>query len=251
MLCTICGRREAFYHHTSSGNNVCGVCLRNLLLKRIRRTVSRRKMLGPRPRILYVAHTGLPWEAVPALPLFVRVEKHYGARITVALPRGYRAPLSVGAETIYYTRVEATSIEDYIDALIRRVEHIAGEYDAVALPLTRRAVVAAALAGLGRARPCHAPRPVYAIHGVRIINPLYDTLARDLAAYMYREGMSAPTHDVLGDRVFWELYRELGAFEARNTELLYSAEKGVTYILDTYIDVEAPERFTYTLPENI
>ncbi len=238
--CSICRKRPAFYLHRSSGNKVCPTCLRNLLLRRIRRTVSRRKMLGPRPRIAYILHTALVWESLPGLRLFARVEKQYGAEITVYHPEGLEHGVN-GIETRVYKPLAADTIEEYIEKLASIPG--GGDYDAIAIPFSRRAVVAASLASLGRGKTMAAAEPVYTINDIRVINPLYDTMTSDLLAYSYSNNLleQMKTMDKLGDDVFWTIYIGIGVLEEKNTELLYSAEKGIRYL------AEGGGRHRYTL----
>ncbi len=75
LRCSRCGSKEVILVRKYSGEALCRNCLRNSLLSRMRRSVSKYGLLTRRDRLLYI-RTGLPYDSV-LWELFQEMESEF------------------------------------------------------------------------------------------------------------------------------------------------------------------------------
>lgn len=74
-VCTLCGRNEAVFGRSYSGENLCGRCFCKTVEDRVRRTISRYEMLGPKDRIMVAVSGGK--DSVTLLHILSKIEKAF------------------------------------------------------------------------------------------------------------------------------------------------------------------------------
>jgi uncharacterized protein (TIGR00269 family) len=74
-VCTLCGRNEAVFGRSYSGENLCGRCFCRTVEDRVRKTISRYEMLGPKDRIMVAVSGGK--DSVTLLHIFSKIEKAF------------------------------------------------------------------------------------------------------------------------------------------------------------------------------
>jgi len=74
-VCTLCGRNEAVFGRSYSGENLCGRCFCRTVEDRVRRTISRYEMLGPKDRIMVAVSGGK--DSVTLLHILSKIEKAF------------------------------------------------------------------------------------------------------------------------------------------------------------------------------
>jgi uncharacterized protein (TIGR00269 family) len=93
MLCTLCGRYDAVYGRSYSGENLCGRCFCKTVEERVRKTVAKYEMLGPKDRIMVAVSGGK--DSVTLLHILAKIERifpdvHICAGTVDEGIRGYR-----------------------------------------------------------------------------------------------------------------------------------------------------------------
>lgn len=74
-VCTLCGRNEAVFGRSYSGENLCGRCFCKTIEDRVRKTISRYEMLGPKDRIMVAVSGGK--DSVTLLHILAKIEKAF------------------------------------------------------------------------------------------------------------------------------------------------------------------------------
>jgi uncharacterized protein (TIGR00269 family) len=74
-VCTLCGRNEAVFGRSYSGENLCGRCFCKTVEDRVRKTISRYEMLGPKDRIMVAVSGGK--DSVTLLHILAKIEKAF------------------------------------------------------------------------------------------------------------------------------------------------------------------------------
>jgi uncharacterized protein (TIGR00269 family) len=74
-VCTLCGRNEAVFGRSYSGENLCGRCFCRTVEDRVRKTISRYEMLGPKDRIMVAVSGGK--DSVTLLHILSKIEKAF------------------------------------------------------------------------------------------------------------------------------------------------------------------------------
>jgi uncharacterized protein (TIGR00269 family) len=74
-VCTLCGRNEAVFGRSYSGENLCGRCFCKTVEDRVRKTISRYEMLGPKDRIMVAVSGGK--DSVTLLHILSKIEKAF------------------------------------------------------------------------------------------------------------------------------------------------------------------------------
>ena len=74
-VCTLCGRNEAVFGRSYSGENLCGRCFSRTVEDRVRRTISKYEMLGPQERIMVAVSGGK--DSVTLLHILAKIEKAF------------------------------------------------------------------------------------------------------------------------------------------------------------------------------
>jgi uncharacterized protein (TIGR00269 family) len=74
-VCTLCGRNEAVFGRSYSGENLCGRCFCRTVEDRVRKTISRYEMLGPKDRIMVAVSGGK--DSVTLLHVLSKIEKAF------------------------------------------------------------------------------------------------------------------------------------------------------------------------------
>jgi uncharacterized protein (TIGR00269 family) len=74
-VCTLCGRNEAVFGRSYSGENLCGRCFCRTVEDRVRKTISRYEMLGPKDRIMVAVSGGK--DSVTLLHILAKLEKAF------------------------------------------------------------------------------------------------------------------------------------------------------------------------------
>jgi uncharacterized protein (TIGR00269 family) len=75
IVCTLCGRNEAVFGRSYSGENLCGRCFCRTVEDRVRKTISRYEMLGPKDRIMVAVSGGK--DSVTLLHILSKLEKAF------------------------------------------------------------------------------------------------------------------------------------------------------------------------------
>ena len=74
-LCTLCGRYDAVFGRSYSGENLCGRCFCRTVEDRVRKTISKYEMLGPQDRIMVAVSGGK--DSVTLLHILTKIEKEF------------------------------------------------------------------------------------------------------------------------------------------------------------------------------
>jgi len=74
-VCTLCGRNEAVFGRSYSGENLCGRCFCRTVEDRVRKTISRYEMLGPKDKIMVAVSGGK--DSVTLLHILSKIEKAF------------------------------------------------------------------------------------------------------------------------------------------------------------------------------
>ena len=72
-VCTLCGRNDAVFGRSYSGENLCARCFCKTIEDRVRRTISKYEMLGPKDRIMVAVSGGK--DSVTLLHILAKIEK--------------------------------------------------------------------------------------------------------------------------------------------------------------------------------
>lgn len=105
-LCDVCGRREAVYFRSYSGQKLCGVCLRRTLERAVRRAVGESGGIPPRSRVVVPISFTAPHASIALVDVASRVERRFGSEIIVLRPREVEVEGSVISEGSYVGVVE-------------------------------------------------------------------------------------------------------------------------------------------------
>jgi uncharacterized protein (TIGR00269 family) len=74
-VCTICGRNDAVFGRSYSGENLCARCFCRTIEDRVRRTISKYEMLGQKDRIMVAVSGGK--DSVTLLHILAKIEKAF------------------------------------------------------------------------------------------------------------------------------------------------------------------------------
>jgi uncharacterized protein (TIGR00269 family) len=74
-VCTLCGRKDAVFGRSYSGENLCGRCFCRTVEDRVRKTISRYEMLGPKDKIMVAVSGGK--DSVTLLHILAKIEKAF------------------------------------------------------------------------------------------------------------------------------------------------------------------------------
>jgi len=74
-VCTLCGRKDAVFGRSYSGENLCVQCFCKTVEDRVRRTISKYEMLGPKDRIMVAVSGGK--DSVTLLHILAKIEKAF------------------------------------------------------------------------------------------------------------------------------------------------------------------------------
>jgi uncharacterized protein (TIGR00269 family) len=74
-MCTLCGRYEAVFGRSYSGENLCQRCFCKSIEDRVRKTISKYEMLGPRDKIMVAVSGGK--DSVTLLYILAKIEKAF------------------------------------------------------------------------------------------------------------------------------------------------------------------------------
>ena len=73
MLCTLCGRYDAVYGRSYSGENLCGRCFCKTVEERVRKTIAKYEMLDHKNRVMVAVSGGK--DSVTLLHILAKIEK--------------------------------------------------------------------------------------------------------------------------------------------------------------------------------
>ena len=74
-VCTLCGRNDAVFGRSYSGENLCVRCFCKTIEDKVRRTISKYKMLGPKDKIMVAVSGGK--DSVTLLHILAKIEKAF------------------------------------------------------------------------------------------------------------------------------------------------------------------------------
>jgi len=74
-VCTLCGRNDAVFGRSYSGENLCVRCFCRTIEDRVRRTISKYEMLGPKDKIMVAVSGGK--DSVTLLHILAKIEKAF------------------------------------------------------------------------------------------------------------------------------------------------------------------------------
>ncbi|TSA55391.1 TIGR00269 family protein [bacterium] len=74
-VCTLCGRNDAVFGRSYSGENLCARCFCRTVEDRVRKTISKYEMLGPKDRIMVAVSGGK--DSVTLLHMLAKIEKAF------------------------------------------------------------------------------------------------------------------------------------------------------------------------------
>ena len=72
-LCTLCKRKDAVYGRSYSGENLCGRCFCKTVENRVRKTIAKYEMVGPKDRIMVAVSGGK--DSITLLHILAKIEK--------------------------------------------------------------------------------------------------------------------------------------------------------------------------------
>jgi uncharacterized protein (TIGR00269 family) len=75
MICTVCERNEAVFKRNYSGDNLCKRCFCRTIEDRVRKTISKYEMLGPRDNFMVAVSGGK--DSVSLLHILSKIEKPF------------------------------------------------------------------------------------------------------------------------------------------------------------------------------
>ena len=92
-VCTLCGRKDAVFGRSYSGEKLCGRCFCRTIEDKVRRTISKYEMLGPKDRIMVAVSGGK--DSVTLLHILTKIERAFPSVVLSAGTvdegiRGYR-----------------------------------------------------------------------------------------------------------------------------------------------------------------
>jgi len=74
-VCTLCGRNDAVFGRSYSGENLCVRCFCKTIEDKVRRTISKYEMLGPKDKIMVAVSGGK--DSVTLLHILAKIEKAF------------------------------------------------------------------------------------------------------------------------------------------------------------------------------
>jgi uncharacterized protein (TIGR00269 family) len=74
-VCTLCGRKEAVFGRSYSGENLCGRCFCKTIEDRVRKTISKYEMLRPMDRLMVAVSGGK--DSITLLYVLAKIEKAF------------------------------------------------------------------------------------------------------------------------------------------------------------------------------
>ncbi len=74
-VCTLCGRKDAVFGRSYSGEKLCGRCFSTTIEDKVRKTISKYEMLGPKDRIMVAVSGGK--DSVTLLHILTKIEKAF------------------------------------------------------------------------------------------------------------------------------------------------------------------------------
>ncbi|MCE4624780.1 MAG: hypothetical protein F7C35_02810 [Desulfurococcales archaeon] len=85
--CSVCGRRQAVYKRTYSGELLCKTCLERAVIKGVRRSLAEAHALRPMMKLLLPLTFSNPLGSLVLASVLPKVERQYNGRVTLALPQ--------------------------------------------------------------------------------------------------------------------------------------------------------------------
>ncbi|UCC58121.1 MAG: TIGR00269 family protein [Candidatus Bathyarchaeum sp.] len=74
-VCTLCERKDAVFGRRYSGEKLCGICFCKTIEDKVRKTISKYEMLGPKDRIMVAVSGGK--DSVTLLHILTKIEKAF------------------------------------------------------------------------------------------------------------------------------------------------------------------------------
>ncbi len=241
-LCSVCGRREAVYLRISSGERLCARCLERSLARRVKRTLSRTRSIGPRDRILLPVFGSWALKSALMIRLVSMVEREYPSSLLVALEKGMEGLaerleglLAKPAEFLVLEASASPREEGSMLGCLRAARALSVEAarrigaGIVMLPPPRDLFTALVLSSLARGDVGGMAEysPVLSVDGVRVVYPFYDVEGEDLCFYAHVLGLyewGIPLQGC-GDELDQGFTEIVAGVAERSRELLFSAHR--------------------------
>ncbi|MCE4608537.1 MAG: hypothetical protein F7B61_06245 [Caldisphaeraceae archaeon] len=197
-LCSVCGKRQAVYHHTYSGKNLCIKCLSNMIERSVKRGINKTKALKYDSRIIIPIVHFSPSSSIVLANMVSRIERKFNTTILVLIPEVYnyndiyQKLERSNIESIARVKVNASikgslSLEECIRLERAWILKIADElgYDVIMLPITRTDISLMLLDLLlnGKKEYLSEVLDIDYIKGIKVLYPFSSIEGEALASY--------------------------------------------------------------------
>lgn len=87
IMCSVCGKRSAFYYRHSSGERLCAHCLEDSLSNHVKHSFSGRVRLGRNPVVSVYIPPSRVLEGIVLTYLLSKIEVKFNGRVEIIVPR--------------------------------------------------------------------------------------------------------------------------------------------------------------------
>lgn len=210
IVCSVCGKRNAFYYRHSSGERLCTHCLEGSLSNHIKHSFSGRVKLGRSPVLSVYIPSSRVLEGIVLTHLLSKIEVKFNGRVEVIASSNVLSTvhdnvfnnfLKAGSNVNYHELSESNvegecSTSESIANSVRLLENLKNsnvlqDTQAVLLPYTltdlNEALMEYVILGSGEAVPPDFSR--YSVGGIPIICPFRTVQRADVIALAYVYGV--------------------------------------------------------------
>ena len=203
-LCSVCGKRQAVYHHTYSGKNLCIKCLSNMIERSVKRRINKAKALEYDSRIIIPIVHFSPGSSIVLANMVSRIERKFNTTILVLIPEVYNYnDIYQKLEKSYIKSIERVRVDISIKGSLSLEECIRLErawalkvadelgYDVIMLPITRTDISLMLLDLLlnGKKEYLSEVLDIDYIKGIKVLYPFSSIEGEALASYETISGL--------------------------------------------------------------